>query len=202
MIVRVLVVTFAFGLSGVANGQSDTARGRPVPRAAGRPPASDSTRRRDVDTVDVSRSDAIYGGMDVTKRRRMIDTLEAQRRTWDQRRPRTYVIRVLEVSSCIDVRTRPRSSGQLLRDQLVVRDTTIVRRAPVPIPAAYEQRCPLPWRVDDLFADLARALADTAVGVDVSYDAAYGFPRAYWVSRGGSADGGHAVLVESFAPAP
>ena len=202
MIVRLLAVTFALGLSNVANGQSDTARGRPVPRVAARPPASDSARSRDLETVEVSRSAPTYGGMDATKRRRMIDTLDAQRRIWDQRRPRAYLIRVLEVSSCIDVRTRPRVAGQLLRDQLVVRDTTIVRRVPVPIPAAYDQRCPLAWRVDELFADLARALADTTVSVGVRYDAAYGFPRTYWVIRGGSSDDGHEVLVESFAPAP
>jgi hypothetical protein len=139
--------------------------------------------------------------MDATKRRRMIDTLEARRRIWDERRPRAYVIRVFEVSSCIEVRVRPRNAGAVVRDQLVVRDTTIVRREPVPIPSAYEQRCPLAWRVDDLFGDLARALADTTVSVDVSYDAAYGFPRTYWVMRSGSSHGGHAVLVESFAPA-
>jgi hypothetical protein len=140
--------------------------------------------------------------MDATKRRGMIDTLEAQRQVWDQRRPRAYLIRVLEVSTCIDVRRGPRRAGGLLRDQLVVRDTTIVRRDPVPIPRAYEQRCPLAWRVDDLFSDLARALADTTAAVGVSYDAAYGFPRSYWVIRGGSSDDGHAVLVESFASAP
>jgi len=201
MSVRVLAVTFALGLSGAVYGQSDTARAR-LPRPAARPPTSDSTRLRDVDTVDVVRSGAIFGGMDATRRRGMIDTLEVQRRIWNQRRPRAYVIRVLEVSSCIDVRVGPRRAGGLLRDQLVVRDTTIVRREPVPIPRAYEQRCPLAWRVDDLFADLARALADTTVGVGVSYDAAYGFPREYWVIRSGSSDDGHAVLVESFAAAP
>jgi uncharacterized protein DUF6174 len=199
MFVRILAMTFALGLSGVAYGQSDTARDRRVPRAVRPPP--DSTRARDK-AVDVLRSGAIYGGMDPAARRQMIDTLDAQRRIWNQRRPRVYVIRVLEVSTCIDVRTRPRSAGQLLRDQLVVRDTTIVRREPVPIPTAYEQRCPLPWRVDDLFADVARALVDTTVSVSVRYDAAYGFPRAYSVVRGGSADGGHDVLVESFASAP
>src|SRR5690349_13833519 len=155
MFVRVLVVTFALGLSGAAYGQSDTARGR-LPRPAARPPASDSTRRSVVDTVAVLRSDAIYGGMDATKRHGMIDTLVAQRRVWEQRRPRAYLIRVLEVSTCIDVRVGPRKAGALLRDQLVVRDTTIVRHEPVPIPRAYEQRCPLAWRVDDLFTDLAR----------------------------------------------
>jgi hypothetical protein len=201
MFVRILAMTFALGLSGVAYGQSDTARGRPVPRAV-RPPTPDSARARDVETVDVLGSGAIYGGMDPAARRQMIDTLAAQRRIWNQRRPHVYVIRVLEVSTCIDVRTRPRSVGQLLRDQLVVRDATIIRREPVPIPAAYEQRCPLPWRVDDLFADLARALVDTTVSVGVHYDAAYGFPRAYSVVRGGMADGGHDVLVESFASAP
>jgi hypothetical protein len=103
MFVRFLIATCALGLSGAAYGQSDTARGR-VPRPAVRPPTSDSSRR-DVETVDVLRSGAIYGGMDATKRRGMIDTLKAQRQVWDQRRPRAYLIRVLEVSTCIDVRS-------------------------------------------------------------------------------------------------
>ena len=201
MYARVLAAIFALGLTDTAHGQSDTARGR-LPRAAARPPASDSARPRDVDIIEVLRSGAIYGGMDDTKRRRMIDTLETQRRIWNRRRPRAYVIRVLEMSTCIDVRVGPRTAGALLRDQLVVRDTIVVKRQPVPIPRAYEQRCPLGWRVDDLFADLARALADTSVAVGVSYDAAYGFPRDYWVIGGGRSDGGHAVLVESFAAAP
>ena len=70
----------------------------------------------------------------------------------------------------------------------------------MPIPAALDQRCPLPWRVEDLFADLARALADpTASVAPVEYDAAYGFPRAYSVFHAGSSAVG-SVLVESFAP--
>ena len=199
MVVRVLAVTAALGLSGVANAQSDTARGRPVPRATPRQTASDSSRPANIDTGNVLSFGPLFGGMDAGKRRRMTDSLNAQRQIWDRRRPRAYVIRVLAMS-CIQVQARPRTG--VLRDQLVVRDTTIVRRQPVPIPAAYEQRCSLAWRVDDLFADLARALADTTVAVGVSYDAAYGFPRAYWVIRGGSSDDGHEVLVESFASAP
>jgi hypothetical protein len=132
----------------------------------------------------------------------MLDTLEVQRRFWQQHRPRAYVIRVLQMGGCLNVGVRPRVAGQLLRDQLVVRDTTIVRRDPVPIPVAYEQRCPLPWRVEDLFADLARALADpTASVLRVDYDAAYGFPRLHSVFTGGNPHGSGA-LVESFAAAP
>ncbi len=107
------------------------------------------------------------------------------------------------MDDCVDVRTRPRVASQLLRDQLVVRDTTIVRRDGVPIPPALDQRCPLPWRVEDLFADLARALTDPTAGVaPVQYDAAYGFPRAYSVFHGGSSSGFGRVVVESFAPTP
>ena len=201
MFVWILAITLALGLSSAAYGQSDTARARRA-RVTVRPSTSDSARLRGVDTVDVLQAGAIFDGMAGAKRRAMTDTLYAQRRIWEQRRPRAYVIRVLEVSTCIDVRLGPRNADGLFRDQLVVRDTTIIRREPVPIPRAYEQRCPLAWRVDGLFADLTRALADTSVSVGVSYDAAYGFPRAYWVSRAGTSDGGHDVLVESFAPAP
>jgi hypothetical protein len=99
----------------------------------------------------------------------------------------------------------------LLRDQLVVRDTAIVGRRRASIAAPYAQKCHLAWRVEDVFADLTRALADTMAYVRrLEYDAAYGFPRAYWLEWGdpyvansrprNARDGG--VLVESFAPAP
>ena len=194
MFVRVLAVTFALGLSDIASAQADTARVRLVPRVR----VPDSARSRDVDTAQVLELPAIVGGMDVAKRRRMIDSLDAQRRIWELRRPRAYAIRVLSMS-CIQIQARSRT-GAVLRDHLLVQDTSIVRRQPVPIPAAYEQRCSLAWRVDDLFADLSRALDDTTAAVGVSYDPAYGFPRAYWISHGG-ADDGHEVLVESFAAA-
>ena len=76
-----------------------------------------------------------------------------------QRRPHTYVTPVLRMDDRIEVRTRPRVGGRLLRDQLVVRDTTIVRHDLVPIPPSSindARSC----GVEDLFADLARALAD------------------------------------------
>lgn len=193
MFLRVVPVILTLSLSGVAYGQSDTVRVRPVPR----------TVARDSETVEVLRSDGILPRMDPVVRRRMIDTLEAQRRIWNRNRPRTYVIRVFEMSGCLEVRIRPRIAGQLLRDQLIVRDTTIVRRQLVPIPAIYEQRCALAWRVDDLFTDLTRALADSTAGVThVAYDRAYGFPRAYSVIRGWGSENEYGALVESFAPAP
>jgi hypothetical protein len=136
-------------------------------------------------------------------RRKMLDSLAAQRLLWDQTRPRAYRIRVVEVSGCISIRLRPRANGKLLLSQLVVRDTSIVRRELAPIPAGYEQRCQREWRVDDLFADLARAFADTTTDtIPVAYDEVYGFPRAYTVLRAGSSHGGRRVIVESFAPEP
>jgi hypothetical protein len=141
----------------------------------------------------------------------MLATLEARRRDWEERRPRAYVIRVLKLSDCIAISTRLRAEGGPWRDRLVVRDTSIVGREPAPIPAAYAQRCGLAWRVDDLFADVARALADTTEYITgIEYDAAYGFPRAYWRDNGDPYStaiqrpyaGSWGVLVESFAPAP
>jgi hypothetical protein len=131
----------------------------------------------------------------------MIDSLDARRRMWDTRRPRAYLIRVVRIDDCIDVSTRSRVAGALPRSRQVVRDTTIVRRELAPIAPVYEQHCLRDWRVDDLFSDMRRALADTsAVITGVQYDAAYGFPRAYWITRGYARGGG--VVVESFAPAP
>lgn len=105
MFVQFPAMILALGLSGVAHGQSDTARPRTV------------------HTVEVLRSTALYGGMDFTK-----------------------------------ATPNDRHAGGAASD--LGPHTTIVRRVPAPIPAAYEQRCPLAWRVDELFSDLARALAD------------------------------------------
>lgn len=202
MLLRAIVVALFVWSCGPARSQPDTVRPRPVGGSTGaRIP--DSVRVSDSDAVEVLRSHEASRADPVgaVRRRHMRDTLSAQRHLWEERRPGAYVIRVLDIGGCIDVRTGPRRAGQLLRDQLVVRDTTVVRREPVPISAAYEQRCPLAWRVDDLFADVARTLADsTAHLASVQYDPAYGFPRSYFVVRGLSH--GRRVMVESFAPVP
>jgi hypothetical protein len=198
MLFLVLAGALVLCLSGTAQAQTDTAR-RPVPRVAAPARVADSGFVHDIEHVEIPGPWAL-GGMDSTVRHRMLDTLEARHQVWNRRRPRGYVIRVLSISDCFEVRVGPRAEGELLRDRLLVRDTTIMKREPAPIPAVYEQRCALEWRVDDLFADVRRALADTAAYITgVEYDAAYGFPRAYWLARGYARGGG--VLVESFAPA-
>lgn len=196
----VLAVMLCAG--GTAQGQADTSRPRPKPRPVIDPRLPDSIRTQEIGVLEVI--EVIKGQAAATQypdqtdpvtRHRMLATLGTQRQVWAERRPRTYAIRVLEVSHCISVRTGPRVDGALSLDQLVVRDTTVVRRDSAPIPARYEQSCPRAWRVDDLFAEVGRALADTTAYIaDIQYDEAYGFPRAYRVRRGGK------VIVESFAP--
>lgn len=189
-------------LGGTAGAQADTSRQRPPVRPAAAVPAADSAGQADVEPVHVRLQGAArVDRLGPIARRTMLDTLEARRRVWEERRPRTYAIRVLSISDCVAVEHGPRAEGALLRPRLVVRDVSIVRRELAPVPDAYEQRCALAWRVDDLFADLARALAEASTHVArVEYDAAYGFPRAYWLERGRSR-GAH-VIVESFAPVP
>lgn len=157
----------------------------------------------DIEPIELPHDTGTIDRMRPAVRRRMLETLEQQRRLWQERRPRQYVIRIVERSGCHDVRTGPYgATGELLRDRLVVRDSTIVRHEAAPMPAAYAQACLVAWRVEDLFADVARILADPAAKITgLEYDAAYGFPRAYWPDRGGR-DYGRGVLVESFAPAP
>ena len=197
VLLRVLGLAVLLGLGRRAQAQVDTTR-RPAVSVRVRAPsvsAGDSVARRPNETVRVPPPRLNYFGMDSLERQRLVDTFKAQRLTWERFRARAYVIRVIDMT-CIQVR-----AGQPVRDQLVVRDTTIVRRVPVPIPRPYDQRCPLTWLVEDIFANLARALSDTTTsGVKVEYDAIYGFPRSYSVFRGGS-DDGREVLVESFAPA-
>jgi hypothetical protein len=136
-----------------------------------------------------------------TRRRAMLDTLEIQRRFWRERRPRGYLIRLVVINDCISTGLGRRVGGELLRDRLLVRDTSVAGREPAPLPARYEHYCPRAWRVDDLFADVAQALADASAYIMyIQYDAAYGFPRSYFVELGRS--GGDQVIVESFAPAP
>ena len=159
MVVRAATAALMLCLGVTAGAQADTSRPRPVIRGVStgarasdsirRAGVSDSIRPGDIEAIEVLKGAAASTFFDPIapgRRHAMLDTLEAQRRLWQQRRPHPYVIRVLRMDDCIDVRTRPRVAGRLLRDQLVIRDTTIVRRDLVPIPAVLDQRCPLLWR--------------------------------------------------------
>jgi hypothetical protein len=204
MFVLVAAVAFLLCLGGSAQGQADTSRPRPIRGVGTGVRISDSTRLGDIEAVDVIKAPGagmFFDRIGPTRRRAMLDTLETQRRFWSERRPRAYLIRLVVINDCISTRLGQRVEGDLLRDRVLVRDTSVVGREPAPLPARYEQYCPRAWRVDDLFADVARALADTSAYIMyVRYDAAYGFPRSYFVERGRSR--GDQVIVESFAPAP
>jgi hypothetical protein len=153
----------------------------------------------DVESVEIIRSNGSGDLLGATRRRQLMDTLVQQRRRWDERRPASYLIRVLAIDDCLLVHT---GKGSETRPRLVIRDTIIVGREEAPLPSAYAHRCPHEWRVEDLFRDLARAIADTTVyvGGGIQYDPAYGFPRFYWTSP--PYGRGSGTLVESFAPAP
>jgi hypothetical protein len=204
-----LAVTLMLCVGGRAQGQADTTRPRPPIRgvssgvAAGAQ-VSDSIRPGDIDAVEVIKgpgSGMFFDRIGPARRRGMLDTLESQHRFWSEHRPRAYLVRLVVINDCIALRLGPRIAGELLRDRLVVRDTTVVGREPAPLPARYEQYCPRAWRVDDIFADVAHALADTSAYImRIQYDAAYGFPRSYFVQRGRGR--GDQVMIESFAPAP
>jgi len=222
MVVLVATAALLVRLGGTAYGQADTSRPRPLPAptiraltpTTERLRSADSGRALDIEAVEVIKGAGTGGLGDRLGpgvRRRMLETLAAQRRVWAERRPRSYVIRTAQVGHCIIITRRARAGGQVLREQLVVRDTAVVGRRPAPIAELYAHQCHLAWRVEDLFADLTRALADTMTYVHrLEYDPAYGFPRAYWLEHGdpyvansrpqNARDGG--VLVESFTPAP
>jgi hypothetical protein len=204
MFLLVAAMAVMLCLGGSAQGQADTSRPRPKPNVGSSVRMSDSLRPGDVEAAEVIRrpgAGIYFDIMGPTKRRAMLDTLEAQRRFWSERRPRAYLIRLVVINDCISTGLGRRVGSELLRDRLLIRDTSVVEREPAPLPARYEHYCPRAWRVDDLFADVAHALADTSAYIGhVQYDAAYGFPRAYFVQRG--RDRGDQVIVESFAPAP
>ena len=193
------------GLSVAGHAQSDTTRPLRIrgTGAGGKTLTSDSIRAEDLETVEVLKgagARAIYPNwMDPAERRAKLEELEGQLKLWRAYRPRTYVIRLVVDNHCIFVRRLPRVDNGVLRDQLVVRDTTVVRRQSAPMLARYAQSCPREWRIDDLFADIASALADTNASVrKIRYDELYGVPRDYFVVRGASR--GDRVMVESFAP--
>jgi len=190
-------------VSATAGGQPDSTRRPPNPAPVIRLRAVDSSRTLDVDSIEVIKNAAgssFFDRLGPVKRRAMLDSLEAQRLLWAERRPRVYSIRLVVTEGCIFIRTGKRAAGPLRRDRLVVRDTTVVRREPAPIPRFVERYCPREWRVEDLFADVADALSDSLAHVqDIRYDEIYGFPRSYWVDRGMHRQ--WRVIVESFAPA-
>jgi hypothetical protein len=204
MFVPVAAMAFLLCLCGCAQRHADTSRPRPIAGVGISVGISDSLRAADIEAVEViKRPDAgmFFDRIGPTRRRAMLDTLEAQRRFWSERRPRAYLIRLIVINECISTGLGRHVGGELLRDRLLVRDTSVVGHEPAPLPARYEHYCPRAWRVDDLFADVARALGDTSAYImHIQYDAAYGFPRSYFVERGSSR--GDQVIVESFAPAP
>jgi hypothetical protein len=183
-----------------ASGQAGSSRHDPPPPAAHVRPFPDSVMA-DVEDIEVINGGMIWDLMGPRARRMMRDTLDSQRLVWTQRRPTAYLIRTLEISDCMLIELNAARTGPRPREQLLVRDTTIVSRILAPLPVAYSQRCPLVRRVEDLFADVERALSDpTALVLRVQYDAAYGFPRSSWIAVGRRRGAG--TLVESFAPVP
>jgi hypothetical protein len=211
---KAMLILFAAALllclSETADGQSDSTRRPPKPAPVIRLIIPDSARTLDVESVEIIKNAAassIFDRLGPVKRRAMLDSLEAQRRLWAERRPRVYAIRLVVNDGCIFIRTRgardrtrAREAGPPRRDLLIVRDTTVVRREPAPIPRYVEQYCPREWRIEDLFADVADALSDSNADIrDIRYDEVYGFPRSYWVDRGMHRQ--WRVIVESFAPA-
>ena len=160
---------------------------------------ADSLSTADLEDISIIKGNAIGDLMGKRRRRQMMDTLALQQRRWEKMRPAQYRIRVVERSHCIHVDTR---KGPASWPRQVVRDTLIVGTEEQQRPAEYRNRCLLAWRVEDLFRDLARALADTTEYVHdgIQYDPVYGFPREYWTAAWHQSSWGR--LVESFAPAP
>jgi hypothetical protein len=161
---------------------------------------ADSLNALDVDSIEIIKGARAGSYIGTTRnRQQLMDTLELNRRRWEQTRPHGYAIRVLAIDHCIIVTVHP-GVDRFVRKRLVVHDTVITAREDAPIPEVYSQRCGYEWRVEDLFRDLAGGITDTTAMVSgsIQYDPAYGFPRRYWIARGSGRSGG--VLVESFAP--
>ena len=161
--------------------------------------SSDTLRTDDIASIEIVHGNLWRDLLGPARRRQLMDTLNQHRRLWDAVRPAAYRIRVVEMSHCIHVTTR---QGPKMWPRLVIRDTLIVGREQELQPARYAQRCLLDMRVEDLFRDLSRALADTTEYVHdgTQFDPVYGFPRSYSTSSWGSR--GVRRLVESFVPAP
>lgn len=197
MIRFVVAGAFALGLSSPAMSQDS----RPARTPASQPSKAVTHISGELlDEIAALKSRPADDAMGSGRRRAARDTLEAQRQLWLHRRPQTYLLRTYEISDCIQLRTGRARNG-LLRDQLRVRDSTIVGRLPTPVPTEYGQRCERSFRVEDLFAEVRQALSDSTTVVRVlQYDPTYGFPRYYSLRHAQERSFG--VLVESFAPAP
>ena len=213
MLILLSAAALLLCLTGTAHSQSDTSRRPPAPPSSIRVLPADSGRATDIEAIEIIKMTwpVAVDRLGAAERRKLLETLESQRRVWAARRPRAYAIRTVEIGHCIFIAARKGTDGELLRDQLVVRDTAVVGHRPAPIAGLYAQQCPLAWRVEDVFADVARALADTMTHIwALQYDAGYGFPRSYWLDYGSpyvpnsrpAKPRGDGVLVESFTPVP
>lgn len=170
----------------------------PVPSVSGLL-VPDSLSPEDIAEITIIKGNSMGDLLGKRRRRQLIDSLVQQQQRWEKMRPLLYRIRVVEQSHCMVIDTR---KGPTTWPRVVVRGTLVVGTEEEPRPAEYRNRCLLAWRVEDLFRDLARALADTTEYVHdgIAYDPVYGFPRSFrtspWHGRGWGR------LVESFVPAP
>jgi hypothetical protein len=176
----------------------------PTPPAA--PPAApstfinvDSIPNGDLLDIEIVRAGGPGDLLGATRRHQLLDSLTQQQRRWDETRPPEYRIRVVEISDCMSIDAR---KGPRMWSRSIVRDTLVIGRESEPLDPRYEGRCLHEMRVEDLFRQLARALADTTAYVHdgIQYDLVYGFPRSYWISS--SMERGSGTLVETFVPAP
>jgi hypothetical protein len=159
---------------------------------------ADTLRAEDIDDIEIVKGGRPGDLMGAKRRHQLLDSLAQQQRRWDEKRPAEYRIRVVAIDDCISIHA-PRK-GPRMWPRAIVRDTLVVGDEPEPIDPRYAGRCLREMRVEDLFRELSRALADKYAYVHdgIQYDPAYGFPRSYWISS--SLQGGGGTLVETFIP--
>src|SRR5262245_54688704 len=125
MLILVAAAALLLCLDGTAHGQVDTTRPRPAPARGIQPLPTDPGDIESIEIIKMKWPVAV-DRLGAAERRKMLETLEAQRRVWADRRPRTYMIRTVTIGHCIFIAARKGTDGELLTDQLVVRDTAVV----------------------------------------------------------------------------
>ena len=162
------------------------ARGRSIPRVV------------DTEVVEelvMGRLDRMGPGL----RRQLFDSASAAHARWQQSRPRSYELRVVERGGCVEIHTRD-TQPPLRPVYYIVGDSIAGQRLGV-IADSLGSACWQPWTADSLFGRIFEALKDSdSVLGGVVFDSQYGIPRTFDLDRGGH--GSARIMVDHFTVVP
>jgi hypothetical protein len=116
--------------------------------------------------------------MTPASRRSLLDSATRARERWKHNQPRSYELRVVERSGCLEVRTNDTDPPTRLVYR-VVADSIHSSRA-APFADSLRAACWPRFTVDSLFGRIFASLRDSASTLsEVVFDPRYGFPRSF-----------------------